>query len=36
MGLSSTNVELPDYLEARARELGVYLKTKSEENSPGK
>jgi hypothetical protein len=36
MGLSSTNVELPDYMEARARELGVYLKTKSEENSPGK
>ena len=36
MGLSSTNVELPDYIEQRARELGVYLKTKSEETSPAK
>ena len=36
MGLGSTNVELPDYMEQRARELGVYLKTKSEETSPAK
>jgi hypothetical protein len=36
MGLGSTNIELPEYIEDRARELGVYLKTKSGQTSPTK